>query len=86
MMDWSNDGSWMSGWGMAFMLIFWVAVIGLVVWAVLRTNGQGRMDGAYESPRQILDRRFAAGELTGAEYSAAIGLMEGTTYGTSPSG
>ena len=65
------------GWGMGAggwiaMTIFWVALITLVVWLVIRAlpgagdNGrEGRREGVAgpETPEQILDRRYAAGEL-----------------------
>jgi putative membrane protein len=66
------------GWGMGplgwiFMGLLWVVIIGLLVWAVValiprtRENGPGRRDSAAE----ILDRRFAMGEITAEQYRAA---------------
>jgi putative membrane protein len=63
------------GWGMGvggwiFMVLFWVVIIGLVVWAVgalmpgSRPGGQGRS----ETPEEILDRRFALGEIDVEQY------------------
>lgn len=65
-------------WGMGFagwilMGVFWVVVLGLVVWAVIallpgaRTGGPGRP----ETPEEILDRRFALGELDAEQYQRA---------------
>lgn len=65
------------GWGMGAggwiaMTVFWIALITLVVWLVTRAlpgagdNGRdGRREGlpGSETPEQILDRRYAAGEL-----------------------
>ena len=66
----------MDGWGwamMSFGLLFWVAVIGLVVWAVREwSHRQGRGAAAAESPREILDRRFARGELDLDAYTSAV--------------
>jgi len=66
------------GWGMGvagwiFMGLFWVVVIGLVVWAVvaLLPGSQNRSSGRAESPQEILDRRFALGELTAEQYRQA---------------
>jgi putative membrane protein len=72
------------GWGMGlagwiFMGLFWVLVIGLVVWAVVtlvpgaRSGGQGRSggEGRLESPEQVLDRRFALGEIDVEQYRQA---------------
>jgi len=49
------------------MVVFWAAVIGLVVWAVARLapTGSARTDGAA---RRILDERYARGELDEEEY------------------
>lgn len=66
------------GWGMGpagwiFMGLFWVVIIGLVVWAVVallpgsRLGGRGRP----EPPEEILDRRFALGEIDVEQYRQA---------------
>lgn len=66
------------GWGMGVggwiaMMIFWVALLALIVWLVARAFSPGdtqRNPGQYwqESPDQVLDRRFAAGEIDEATY------------------
>lgn len=66
------------GWGMGpagwiFMGLFWVVVIGLVVWAVV-TLLPGTWPGGRaqpETPEQILDRRFALGEIDAEQYRLA---------------
>src|SRR6266545_117587 len=64
-------GMGLAGW--IFMGLFWVAVIALVVWAVVallpgsRSGGPGRR----ETPQEILDRRFALGELDAEQYRRA---------------
>jgi putative membrane protein len=66
------------GWGMGaggmiFMVLFWVAIVGLVVWAVgalvpgSRPGGHGRL----ETPEEILDRRFALGQIDAEQYRRA---------------
>jgi putative membrane protein len=66
------------GWGMGlagwiFMGLFWVVLIGLVVWAVaaLLPGSRSASSGRSESPEEILDRRFALGELTAEQYRQA---------------
>ncbi|WP_225754848.1 SHOCT domain-containing protein [Actinotalea sp. Marseille-Q4924] len=58
--------------GWIAMTIFWVALVTLVVWLVIRafpgggdTAREGRREtwSGSETPEQILDRRYAAGEL-----------------------
>ena len=67
---------WMDGWGwamMAFGVAFWAAVIGLAVWAVGEwSRGRGGRVSAEQSPREILDRRFARGEIDLEAYTRAI--------------
>jgi putative membrane protein len=74
------------GWGMGgagwiFMGLFWVVVIGLIVWAVVAllpgarsSGGPARSDG----PREILDRRFALGEIDTEQYRRARAELAGT--------
>jgi putative membrane protein len=66
------------GWGMGpagwvFMGLFWVVIVGLVVWAVValipRTRDVGT--GRRETPEEVLDRRFALGEIDVEQYRAA---------------
>ncbi len=63
------------------MLVFWTAVIGGILWLV-RTNGArsdsrprgislGKRDeGAHATARDILDSRYARGELSDDDYRA----------------
>lgn len=60
------------GGGMIAMTVFWVGLVALVIWAVFRAS-TGSGDGRDEKPRQetpeeILDRRYVAGELDDDEY------------------
>jgi putative membrane protein len=66
------------GWGMGaagwiFMGLFWIAIIGLAVWAVaaLLPGNRAAGPGRTESPREILDRRFARGEMDTEQYRLA---------------
>ncbi len=68
------------GWGMSTggwiaMAVFWVALLVLIVWLVTRVFSSGnsqhesRVDrGWQESADQVLDRRFAAGEIDEPTY------------------
>ncbi len=77
-----NGGGW--AW-MAFMPLLWIALIVLVVWAVVRL-AQGASHGhsdagrgwqgregpaARETPEEILDRRYATGEIDADTYTEA---------------
>lgn len=69
------DGFGGMGWGgMVGMVLLWVVLIGLVVWAVTRLL-PARRDGGVpqagqETPEEILDRRFARGEVDVETYHA----------------
>jgi putative membrane protein len=66
------------GWNMGplgwiVMALFWIVIIGLVVWALvaLIPRARGNDTGRADSPAQILDRRFALGEIDTEQYRAA---------------
>lgn len=66
------------GWGMGtagwiFMGLFWIAIIALVIWGVtaLLPGTRSSNAGRTESPREILDRRFARGEIDAEQYRQA---------------
>jgi putative membrane protein len=70
-------GGW--GWGLAggigwlwmlFPMLFWVGVVFLVIWAAIRLF-PGRQESVHDTPLDILKRRYAAGEITAAEYQQA---------------
>ncbi len=58
----------MGGWGgMLVMLLFWVALILVIVWVVRAIIGASP-GGASSNARSILDARYARGEITRKEY------------------
>jgi len=77
MMGWYGGGM---GWGAwMFMGVFWIALIALAVFLVVRllpSNGTSGPNGPHagsaqhESPEDILDRRFARGEIDLETYQA----------------
>ncbi len=71
--------------GWIAMVIFWVAVVTLIVWAISRATPTGRggvtdsapfrtgaRDGDTGTAEDILDRRFAAGELDDDTYHSML--------------
>ena len=52
------------GWGM-WMVVFWGALIGLVVWGVNRLSSRGP---ASETSLDIVQKRLAKGEITKEQY------------------
>lgn len=72
MIDGYNDGHMWGGGGwswlaMTLMMVIGIALIGLVVWAVLR-GGQHRPPSGLENARTILAERLARGDITSEEY------------------
>ena len=62
----SADGDHGGGWWIPFALL-WAALIGTVVWLVVRAvRNRGRT--GMERARDILAERYARGEITGEEY------------------
>jgi putative membrane protein len=76
------------GWGMGvgwiFMLVFWVVLIGLIVWAVTRllpSSGTRVGGDRAAAPEEILDRRFASGEIDAEEYQRVRDQLAATRAG-----
>jgi putative membrane protein len=63
------DHAWWPLW-----LVFWLAVVGAVVWYVTRRRGGGPPSGV-DRARDILAERFARGELTAEEYRERLGQL-----------
>jgi putative membrane protein len=76
MMGWYDYG-WGYGLGMIAMLLFWGGLIGLGVWAVARLTRGETPPATPESPRQILDRRYAGGEIDKEQYAEARHILDG---------
>ncbi|MFI9650671.1 SHOCT domain-containing protein [Streptomyces sp. NPDC052040] len=74
---------WYGGWAwMTFIPLLWIILIVLGVWAVIRlthaTTGDTSHrrhswadDGPRETPEEILDRRYASGEIDTDAYTEA---------------
>lgn len=75
MMGWYGDGGW--GWaGWLVMTLMMVAFWGLVVWGLVAIfrgttrSDDGNTAGRTRDPLEILDERFARGEIDAEEYRA----------------
>jgi putative membrane protein len=62
----------MGGW--FFMGLFWLVLLGVIIWAVVRLlpsrHQMTGVSGAADTPEEILDRRFARGEIDLETYQA----------------
>jgi len=69
MMGWADGYGWI-GFGWIFMVLFWVLII-LGIVALLRwlgAGGNGRRDASRKTPLEILQARYARGEIEREEY------------------
>jgi putative membrane protein len=78
-MMWDFGSGWAPVW-MMLMPVLWIGLIVLIVWAVVALVRGGRREageGGRQSPEEILDRRFALGEIDAEEYQQAKGILAG---------
>ncbi len=66
------------GFMMVFMLLFWIGVIALIVLGVRWIWPHGGGGAERESPRNILDRRYAAGQIDQEEYEERRRVLSGS--------
>ena len=88
MMDWYHDGGMGTGDWIVMLLmmsLFWGAVIfaGIMVFRGTSSSRSSRESGsvdgaAVRSPMDILDERFARGEIESDEYEARKSALRGT--------
>ncbi len=71
MMNWSG-GMGAGGW--VFMSVLWVVLIAVIVWAMAALFGRNDRSTSgttiADRPEEILDRRFAGGEIDADTYDA----------------
>lgn len=73
MMGWGGFGWGWIGW--LVMILFWLIIAGLAIWLVSALVGSARTSRREPDPRQLLDIRFARGEITEEEYRKAKELL-----------
>ena len=76
-MIWWDGGHWY--WGVVMMIVIWGSIVA-IAYLVLR----GRADDVRRPvAREILDERFAKGELSEEEYERARATLEGRSVNRS---
>ena len=66
------------GFGGGFMWLFWILLIVAVVWALKATApSSGKAEGGDKSPLEILQGRFARGEIDEEEFERKRKLLSG---------
>ncbi len=79
MMDWgTGGGSW---WGISMMLLFWIGLIVTILFVFRASDGGRDRDHRRDAPEpgahQILDARFARGEISKEEYEDRSKVLSG---------
>lgn len=72
-MFWEGHHAIDAWWPMGIVAIIWVAVIGLLVWLVIRALGH--RPESSESAEELLRRRFAAGEIDEEEFNKRSAVL-----------
>ncbi|NMM33664.1 MAG: hypothetical protein HHJ13_06645 [Phycicoccus sp.] len=76
-------GNGMGSLGWLGMGVFWLVLVGLIVWLVLRLlpgrSGDGTTRSTGESTLEILDRRMASGEIDTPTWQAQRAALTGAT-------
>jgi putative membrane protein len=70
MMGYGYYGGMMGGFGWVWMVLILVVIIAVVAWGT-RTAFWSRGGTSDSTPLQILQRRYAAGEITATEFDQA---------------
>jgi len=68
----------LTGWwliGMGMMVLFWIAIILLVIW-VVRSLFPREMRSGHDQALETLQQRYAKGEINAAEYEQALARLE----------
>ena len=79
---WHHDGP---GWWIVFVPLFWLIVLGGLVLLLRSRGGWGppRVSGHRETALDVLDGRYARGEIDDDEYRKRRSVLTG--YGAGPS-
>ena len=61
------------GWiGMIFNLVILIGIVVLIVWAVNRFSSSWNQSTKNQTPREILQARYARGEITREQYQQTM--------------
>ena len=63
----SEGIGWWPFFGGIWMIVFWVGLIALIVWAIIRLTGRGDST-TKNDPLSIAKERYAKGEITKQEF------------------
>lgn len=73
MMYWGSGGE---TWAVAWMILFWVVILGAVYMIVRAASGTGRGGTSARDARDILSERFARGEISEEEFRDRLRVLD----------
>lgn len=82
MMGWYHDGAGWGGWLVMTiaMMAFWAMVVVAVVVLFRGTKSSGPESSPRQDPMDILDQRFARGEIDEDEYHARSAVLRTSVH------
>jgi putative membrane protein len=76
-MHWGGDFGMGFGGGGIFMILFWILIIMGVVYLVkILIGGTSREEKKSESAQEVLEKRFAKGQISQEEFEDAIAVLK----------
>jgi len=79
MMNWMHWMSWGErGWAMGLIWVLWIAIIAALVYIAYRWARDAGPSIHGRSAQEILDRRFASGEIGREEYESRSAALRHT--------
>ena len=82
MMSWYHDGTGWGGWILMAlaMVAFWLLVVVAVIAIFRGTQSSGGSSADPRTPMQLLDERFARGEIDEEEYHARSRVLRASVH------
>ncbi len=77
MMHWGGDFGMGFGGGWIFMILFWgLIILGIVYLVKILLGGASTEGKKSESAREVLEKRFAKGEMSKEEFEDAMAILK----------
>jgi putative membrane protein len=77
MMHWGGDFGMGFGGGWIFMILFWgLVILGVVYFVKILLGGTSKEEQKIESAQEVLEKRFAKGEVSKEEFEDAMEVLK----------